>query len=154
MILCISALSVVTSPFSFLIVLIWFFLFFLISLAECFFSLFIFSKNQLVVSLTISIVFLVSVGFIVILIFLNSFLLLTLVFVSYFSIPLNVYLHSLFSIFISCRSPVSLWTSFTVSIFIYLQVFLVPLDLFINTLIVYKHVIYCLCGYFFFQYFL
>ena len=80
-------------------------------------------------------------------IFLNSFLLLTLVFVSYFFIPSNVYLHSLFSIFISW-SPVSLWTSFTVSIFFYLQVFFVHLDLFINTLIVYKHVIYC--GYVFF----
>ena len=87
-------------------------------------------------------------------IFLNSFLLLTLVFVSYFSIPSNVYLHSLFSIFISWRSPVSLWTYFTVSIFMYLQVFLVHLDLFINTLIVYKHAIYCGYVFFFPQYFL
>ena len=48
MILCISAVSVVTSPFSFLILLIWVFsLFFLISLANGLSFLFIFSKNQL-----------------------------------------------------------------------------------------------------------
>ena len=72
MILCISVVSVVISPLSFLILLIWaLFLFFLISLAKDFLSLFIFSKDQLVVSLTISSVFLVSIAFITILIFLR-----------------------------------------------------------------------------------
>ena len=100
MILCISVVSVVIFSLSFLILFIWaLFLFFLISLAKDFLSLFIFSKNQRVVSLTISTVFLVSIAFIAILIFLNSFFLLTLVFVSYFAVPSNVYLHSLFSIF-------------------------------------------------------
>ena len=48
MILCISVLSVVISPFSFLILLIWFFsLCFLLSLANGLSILFIFSKNQL-----------------------------------------------------------------------------------------------------------
>ena len=62
----------VIPPLSFLILFIWaLFLFFLISLAKDFLSLFIFSKNQLVVSLTISIVFLVSIAFITILIFLR-----------------------------------------------------------------------------------
>ena len=50
--LCISAVSVVTSPFSFLILLIWVFsLFFLMSLASGLSILFIFSKNQLLVLL-------------------------------------------------------------------------------------------------------
>ena len=47
-ILCISALSVVTPPFSFLILLIWFFsLFLLMGLAKGLSILFIFSKHQL-----------------------------------------------------------------------------------------------------------
>ena len=72
MILCISVVSVVISPLSFLILFIWaLFPFFLINLAKDFLSLFIFSKNQLVVSLPISIVFLVSIAFITILIFLR-----------------------------------------------------------------------------------
>ena len=46
MILCISAVSVVTSPFSFLILLIWVFsLFFLMSLANCLSIFFIFSES-------------------------------------------------------------------------------------------------------------
>ena len=64
MILCISAFSVVTTPFSFLIVLIWvFFLFFLMSLpievywwSAYWFVNFIFSKKQLLVLLTFDIV--------------------------------------------------------------------------------------------------
>ena len=52
MILCISVLSVVISPFSFLILLIWFFsLCFLMSLANGLSILFILSKNQLLVLL-------------------------------------------------------------------------------------------------------
>ena len=48
MTLCISVLSVVISPFSFLILLIWFFsLYFLMSLANGLSILFILSKNQL-----------------------------------------------------------------------------------------------------------
>ena len=57
--LCISAVSVVTSPSSFQILLIWVLsLFFLMSLANGFSILFIFSKNQLLVLLILAIVFL------------------------------------------------------------------------------------------------
>ena len=77
MILCISVLSVVISPFSFLILLIWFFsLFFLMSQANGFSISFIFSKNQLLVLLIFAIVSFVSFSFISALIFIISFLLL------------------------------------------------------------------------------
>ena len=70
MILCISAVSVVTSPFSSLILLIWVFsLFFLMSLANGFSILFIFSKNQLLVLLIFAIGSFVSFSFISHLIF-------------------------------------------------------------------------------------
>jgi len=69
-------------PFFFLILLIWALsLFFLISLSEGILILFIFSKNQLLVLLIFSIVFLVSMPFISALIFMLSWLLLTLSFV-------------------------------------------------------------------------
>ena len=72
-------LSVVISPFSFLILLICFFsLFFLMSLANGLSILFIFSKNQLLVLLVFAIVSFVSFSFISALIFIISFLLLTL----------------------------------------------------------------------------
>ena len=78
MILCISVLSVVISPFSFLILLIWFFsLCFLMSLNGLS-ILFIFSKNQLLALLIFAMVSLVSFAFIYALIFKISFLLLTL----------------------------------------------------------------------------
>ena len=80
MILCISVLSVVISPFSFLILLIWFFsLCFLMSLANGLSTLF-FSKNQLLALLIFDMVYLVSFAFISALIFKISFLLLTLEF--------------------------------------------------------------------------
>ena len=80
--LCISAVSVVTSPFSFLILLICVLsLFFLMSLANGLSILFIFSKNQLLFLLIFAIVFFVSISFISALIFVISFLLLTLGFV-------------------------------------------------------------------------
>ena len=79
MILYISVLSVVSSPFSFLILLIWFFsLCFLMSLANGLSVLFIFSKNQLLALLIFAMVSLVSFAFISALIFMISFLLLTL----------------------------------------------------------------------------
>ena len=92
MILCISVLSVVISPFSFLILLIWFFsLCFLMSLANGLSMLFILSKNQLLALLIFAMVYFVSVAlflpefwrfvsfaFISALIFKISFLLLTL----------------------------------------------------------------------------
>ena len=79
MILCISVLSVVISPFSFLILLIWFFsLCFLMSLANGLSTLFIFSKNQLLALLIFVMVPFVSSAFISALIFKISFLLLTL----------------------------------------------------------------------------
>ena len=72
-------MSVVTSPFSFLILLIWVLsLFCLISLAKGLSILLIFSKNQLFVSLTFSMVFFVSISLISALIFMISFLLVTL----------------------------------------------------------------------------
>ena len=81
MILCISVLSVLTS-FSFLILLIWLlslFFFFLVSLAKGLSILFIFSKNlQLLVSLMFAIIFFVSMSFISALVFIISFLPLTL----------------------------------------------------------------------------
>ena len=81
MILCISVLSVVISPFSFLILLIWFFsLFFLMSLDNGLSILFIFSKNQLLALLIFAVVSFVSFSCISALIFMIYFLLLTLVF--------------------------------------------------------------------------
>ena len=65
MILCMSVLSVVISPFSFLILLIWFFsLFFLMSLANGLSILFIISKNQLLALLILAMVSFVSFAFI------------------------------------------------------------------------------------------
>ena len=82
MTLCISVVSVVTSPFSCLILLIWVLsLFFLLSLAYGLSILFIFSKNHLLVLLIFAIVLFVSISFIFALIFMISFLLLTLGFV-------------------------------------------------------------------------
>ena len=58
MILCISAVSVVSSPFSFLILLIWVLsLFFLMTLANGLSILFIFSENKLLVLLIFAIFF-------------------------------------------------------------------------------------------------
>ena len=79
MILCIFGMSVVTSPFSFLILLIWVLsLFFLISLAKGLSILLMFSKNQLFVSLIFSMVFFISISLISALIYMISFLLLNL----------------------------------------------------------------------------
>ena len=79
MIFCVSAVTVVISPFSFLILLIWALsLFFLMTLAKYLSILFIFSKNQLLVLLISAIVFFVSISFIFVLIVMISFLLLTL----------------------------------------------------------------------------
>jgi len=85
MILCISVLSVVISPFSLLILLIWFFsLCFLMSLANGLSILFILSK--LLALLIFALVSFVSFAFIFALIFKISFLLLTLwFFISSFS---------------------------------------------------------------------
>ena len=100
-ILCISAVSVVISPFAFLILLICILsLFFLMSLAKGLSIFFIFSKNQLLVLLIFAIVFTVSISFIYALIFMISFLLLTLGF-----------LCSSFSSCFMCR--VRLFVSFT-----------------------------------------
>ena len=81
MVLCVSVVSVVLSPLSFLICLFGFSLFFfLMSLAKGLSILFIFSKNQHLVSLIFYIIFLVSILFIPSLIFIISFLLLSLFF--------------------------------------------------------------------------
>ena len=79
MILCISVLSVVISPSSFLILLIWFFsLCFLMSLANGLSILFILSKNQLLALLIFPLVSFVSFAFLYALMFKIYFLLLTL----------------------------------------------------------------------------
>ena len=87
MTLCISVLSVVISPFSFLILFIWSFsLCFLMSLAHGFSIFYILSKNQLLALLIFAMVSFVSFAFISTLIFKISFLLLTLgFFISSFS---------------------------------------------------------------------
>ena len=78
-ILCISALFVVTSPFSFLILLIWFFsLFFLMNLAKGLSIFFIFTKNQLLVVLIFNFVSFTSFSLISPLIFMIYFLLVNL----------------------------------------------------------------------------
>ena len=114
MILCISVLSVVISPFSFLILFLWFFsLFFLMSLANGLSILFIFSKIQLLALLIFSVVSFVSFSFIYTLIFMIFFLLLTLgFFISSFSscfrctVRLFIWLFSL----VSWGKLVMLWT--------------------------------------------
>ena len=74
MILCISVLSVVISPFSFLILLISFFsLCFLMSLANGLSISFIFPKNQLLALLIFAMVSFVSFVFISALIFKDFF---------------------------------------------------------------------------------
>ena len=99
MILYISVLSVVISPISFLILLIWFFsLFFLMSLANGLSILFIFSKNQLLILLIFAIVSFVSFSCISALIFMISFLLLTL----------GLFISSLSSCF-RCRVRLFIW---------------------------------------------
>ena len=99
MIFCISAVSIVISPFSLLILLICVLsLFFLMSLAKGLSILFIFSKNQLLVLLTFAIVFFVSISFISALIFMISFLLLSLGF-----------LCSSFSSYFRCKVRLFIW---------------------------------------------
>ena len=113
MILCISVLSVVISPFSFLILLICFFsLCFLMSLANGLSILFILSKNQLLALLSFAMVSFVSFSFISALIFKilffywpwgSSFL--------PFLVALGVELGYLFDFFLlSWDKPVLLWT--------------------------------------------
>ena len=80
MILCIFAVSVVTS-FLFLILIESSPSFFLMNLTKGLAILFIFSKNQLLISLVLALVFYISISFISALIFITSFLLLTLGFV-------------------------------------------------------------------------
>ena len=114
MILCISVLSVVISPFSFLILLIWFFsLCFLMSLTNGLSILFIISKNQLLILLIFSMVSFVSFALFSALIFKISFLLLNLGFIiSSFSSCFRwiVRLFILFFFLVSWGKPVLLWT--------------------------------------------
>ena len=102
MILCLSVLSVVISPFSFLILLIWFFsLCFLMSLANGLSILFILSENQLLVLLIFAMVSFLSSAFISALIFKISFLLLTVGFpISSLLVTLGVELGYLFDFFL------------------------------------------------------
>ena len=123
MILCISVLSVVISPFSFLILLIWFFsLCFLMSLANGLSILFILSKNQLLALLIFAMVSFVSFAFISALIFKVYFLLLTLgFFISSFSscfrcrVRLFIWLFSCLLRYAYTAMNFPLRTAFTVS---------------------------------------
>ena len=63
MILCISVVLFVTSPFSFLILLFYTLFFKLMNLAKILLILFFSSKNQILVSLIFSMVFLDSISF-------------------------------------------------------------------------------------------
>ena len=113
MTLCISVFSVVTSLFLFLILLIWFFsLFFLMSLANGLPILFIFSKNQILVLFIFVIVSFVSFLLISALIFMISFLLLTLgSSFLLFVVALDVKLGYLFDVsLVSWSMLVLLWT--------------------------------------------
>ena len=113
MILCISMFSVVISPMSFLILLIWLFsLCFLMSLVNGLSILFILSKNQLLALLIFAMVSFVSSAFISALNFKIFFLLLTLgsPFLP-FIVAVGVELGYLFDFFwfVSWDMPVLLW---------------------------------------------
>ena len=114
MILCISVLSVVMSPFSFLILLIWlFYLYFLMSLANGLSIVFIFLKNQLSTLLIFAMVPFDSFAIISALIFEISFLLLTLgFFISSFSSCFRCRVRLFIWLFlVSWGQPVMLWIS-------------------------------------------
>ena len=99
MILCISVLSVVISPFSFLILLIWFFsLCFLMSLANGLSILFILSKNQLLALLIFAMISFVSFAFIS-----------ALIFKIYFLLPTLGFFISSFSSCFRCRVRLFIW---------------------------------------------
>ena len=123
MILCISVLSVVISPFSFLILLIWFFsLYFLMSLASGLSILLILSKNHLLALLIFAMVSFVSFAFISALIFKISFLQLTLgFFISFFSscfscrVRLFIWLFSCFLMYACIAMNFPFSTAFIVS---------------------------------------
>ena len=152
MILCISVLSVVISPFSFQILLIWFFsLFFLMRLANGLSILFIFSKNQLLALLILAMVSFVSFAFISALIFMISFLILTLeCFISSFSscfrcrVRLFVWLFSCFLRYACIAMNFPLSIAFTVShrfwvvVFSFFNFFF---DFFCDLLVIPKHVV-------------
>ena len=129
--LYISVLSVVISPFSFLILLICFFsLCFLMSLANGLSILFILSKNQHLVLLIFAMVSFVSFAFISALIFKIYFLLLTLgLFISSFSscfrcrVRLFIWLFSCFLRYDCIALNLPLSTAFTVSHRFWIDVF-------------------------------
>ena len=105
--------SVVLSPLSFIIVFIWILsLFFLMSLFKGLLILFIFSKNQLLDSLILRIVLLVSLSFNSALILVISFLLLALGCLCCCSSSSCRHRVRLFELFLtSYGRPVLLWTS-------------------------------------------
>ena len=99
MILCISVFSFVISPFSFLILLIWFFsLCFLMSLANGLSILFILSTNQLLTLLIFAMVSFVSFAFIS-----------ALIFKIYFLLPNLGFFLSSFSSCFRCRGRLFIW---------------------------------------------
>ena len=73
MIFCVSVVWVVTAYLSFLILLIWVLSFFSVSLPEDLSILFTFSKNELLVSLIFSVVFLISLKLFLLWSFFSSF---------------------------------------------------------------------------------
>ena len=73
MIFCVSVVWVVTAYLSFLILFIWVLSFFSVSLPEDLSILFTFSKNELLVSLIFSVVFLISLKLFLLWSFFSSF---------------------------------------------------------------------------------
>ena len=87
---------------------------FLISLAKGLSILFIFSKNQFLISLIFLLAYFGFISFISALIFIISFLLLTLGFVHIFLVPLSISLYCLFGTFLLYWSRhLSLFINFT-----------------------------------------
>ena len=147
MIFCISVVSVVISPFSFLILLIWFFsLCFLMSLANGLSILSILSKNCLLALLIFAMVSFVYFAFISALIFKISFLLLTLGFISSFSscfrcrVSLLIWLFSCFYACISMNCFYSVPQVLGCCVFIFIH-FYAYFDFFCDSLVIQKHVV-------------
>ena len=155
MILCISVLSVVISPFSFLILLIWFFsLCFLMSLANGLSILFVLSKNQLLTLLIFAMVSFLSFAFISALIFKIYFPVLTMgFFISSFSscfrcrVRLFIWFFSYFLRYACIAMNLLISTAFTVSpqllgccVFIFIH-FYVFFDFFCDLLVIQQRVV-------------
>ena len=100
-ILCVSLKSVVTSSVSFLMLFIWVLsLFFLMSLLKCLSVLFVFPRTSSWFHWSFVLCYLNSILFIPVLIFIISFLISMLGFVTLFLIPLSIMVNYLLEIFL------------------------------------------------------